>query len=292
MPCCSAGTRSLDLLDLLQKVEPSDRMTHSSEWKNLIKASHNLVWPKIVVTFAYHTQPTTMMTTCIFLFLFATGSVQGFQIPHPGHHHPLYVRYRQEQLDQYHHQSNKNNNRQHTPSVPHLSPDLVTAHGTAFALSEDTDYTYTTNTQNTYAYAYAEEECLIDQYQQQQQQQHRVSMTPLDQVTLSTPISYDEETGMVQTAVRAIVQNPLASLVDNAVVGLSSTLVITTSALHEVAHCLELEWTHHATSSTESLALLSLGHFLHYGREAIRQLAELNESKDEEEEEEKIISNA
>eukprot|EP00977_Amphora_coffeiformis_P023140 scaffold12240_cov170-Amphora_coffeaeformis.AAC.4 len=81
---------------------------------------------------------------------------------------------------------------------------------------------------------------------------------------------------MVQTAVRAIVRNPLAGLVDNAAVGLSSTLVISTSTLHEVARCLELEWTHHATSSTKGLALLSLGHFCHNGREAIRQLAELN----------------
>ena len=43
-------------------------------------------------------------------------------------------------------------------------------------------------------------------------------------------------------------------------------------------HCLELEWTHHAAAgTTEELAILSLGHFLHYGREAIRQLVELHE---------------
>lgn len=58
--------------------------------------------------------------------------------------------------------------------------------------------------------------------------------------------------------------------------------MITTGALHEVVHCLELEWTHHATSSTEGLALLSLGHFLHYGREAIRQIVELHEEESEE----------
>jgi hypothetical protein len=94
--------------------------------------------------------------------------------------------------------------------------------------------------------------------------------------TLSTPISYDEETGMVQTAVRAIVQHPISSIVvDNHVVGLSSTLVIATGALHEIVDCVQLEWTHHATQSTEGLALLSLGHFLHYGRETVRQLVEL-----------------
>jgi hypothetical protein len=97
--------------------------------------------------------------------------------------------------------------------------------------------------------------------------------------TISTPVSYDEETGMVQTAVRAIVQHPLSTLVDNSVVGLSSTFVITTGALHEVMHALELEWTHHATSSTESLAIISLGHFLHYGRETIRQLVEYHDEK-------------
>ncbi|KAG7366518.1 hypothetical protein IV203_029188 [Nitzschia inconspicua] len=93
--------------------------------------------------------------------------------------------------------------------------------------------------------------------------------------TISTPISYDEETGMVQTAVRAIVQHPIANIVaKNHVVGLSSTLVIATGALHEMVDCVQLEWTHHATQSTEGLALLSLGHFLHYGRETVRQLVE------------------
>ena len=103
--------------------------------------------------------------------------------------------------------------------------------------------------------------------------------------TISTPVSYDEETGMVQTAVRAIVDHPLSNIVlDNSMVGLSSTLVLTTGALTEVAHCLELEWTHHATSSTEGMAILSLGHFFHYGREAIRQLVEIHEEEDDDDE--------
>ena len=93
---------------------------------------------------------------------------------------------------------------------------------------------------------------------------------------ISTPISYDEDTGMVQTAVRAIVQHPASTFVaDNHVVGLSSTLVIATGALHEMVDCVQLEWTHHATQSTEGLALLSLGHFLHYGKETVKQLVEL-----------------
>lgn len=98
-------------------------------------------------------------------------------------------------------------------------------------------------------------------------------------ISISTPISYDEETGMVQTAVRAIVTHPISSLVDNTIVGISSTLVLPTGALTEVIHCLELEWTHHATSSTKGLAILSLGHFLHYGREAIRQLVKMHDGE-------------
>jgi hypothetical protein len=105
---------------------------------------------------------------------------------------------------------------------------------------------------------------------------HEERLKVLD-ATISTPISYDEETGMVQTAVRAIIDHPISSMVDNHVVGLSSTIVIATGALHEVVDCVQLEWTHHATQSTEGLALLSLGHFLHYGRETIRQLLEMQE---------------
>ena len=101
---------------------------------------------------------------------------------------------------------------------------------------------------------------------------------------ISTPVSYDEDTGMVQTAVRAIVKHPASSFVaDNHVVGLSSTLVIATGALHEMVDCVQLEWTHHATQSTEGLALLSLGHFLHYGRETVKQLAELQQQETKEE---------
>lgn len=110
-------------------------------------------------------------------------------------------------------------------------------------------------------------------------------MVPIETVdaTIATPVSYDEETGMVQTAVRAIVKHPISSFVDNNMVNLSSTLVMTTGAFHEIVHAVELEWTHHAsTGSTEGLAILSLGHFFHYGREAIRQLIELHDDDDEE----------
>jgi hypothetical protein len=98
--------------------------------------------------------------------------------------------------------------------------------------------------------------------------------------SISTPVSYDEETGMVQTAgtiVRAIVEHPISTTItDNRVVGLSSTLVIAVGAFHEIIDCLELEWTHHATAgTTEGLAILSLGHFFHYGRETLRQLVEM-----------------
>lgn len=103
------------------------------------------------------------------------------------------------------------------------------------------------------------------------------------EITIATPVSYDEETGMVQTAVRAIVQSPFSGVMDNTMVGLSSTLVIATGALHEVMHCVELEWTHHAAAggTTEELAILSLGHFLHYGRETIRQLVEMHDDDED-----------
>mmetsp|Transcript_12519 Transcript_12519/g.30230 ORF Transcript_12519/g.30230 Transcript_12519/m.30230 type:complete len:302 (-) Transcript_12519:98-1003(-) len=120
-------------------------------------------------------------------------------------------------------------------------------------------------------------------------------------VSISTPISYDEETGMVQTAVRAIVEHPSISLIDNNMVGLSSTLVITVGALHEIVDCLEIEWTHvhHVAAAaaaggggaagsmpTEGLAILSLGHFLHYGRETLKQLVEMHQQQGQQEEEE------
>lgn len=118
------------------------------------------------------------------------------------------------------------------------------------------------------------------------------STPQVPEVSISTPVSYDEETGMVQTAVRAIVQSPWRGVVDNTMVGLSSTLVIATGALHEVMHCVELEWTHHAAvgGTTEELAILSLGHFFHYGREAIRQLAEMHEHESDDDDDTPSLS--
>jgi len=176
-----------------------------------------------------------------------------FQIPHAGHHHPIYVRYRQEELNQEH--QHQNPHQGHGP-LAHSAPqsELVKTQSTAMALSEED---YFTN------FAAPTEQAL-------------------QTATICTPVSYDEETGMVQTAVRAIVQHPLSNLVDSSVVGLSSSLVLATGALHEVLHCVELEWTHHASAgSTESLAILSLGHFLHYGREGLRQLKEKHEEEQE-----------
>ena len=184
--------------------------------------------------------------------LLVTGAVS-FQIPHAGHLHPLYVRYRQEALQ---HQQNHGPCSQ-TPSAS----DIMKAQGCAVGVSED----HIANSP-------------LPAVSQSLQQQ---ILLPLEDATICTPVSYDEETGMVQTAVRAVVRHPISTLIDNSMVGLSSTLVITTGALHEVAHCLELEWTHHATSSTEGLAILSLGHFLHYGRETIRQLVEMHDEEDD-----------
>lgn len=181
-----------------------------------------------------------------------------FQIPYAGHHHPLFVRYRQEQLEK---------QRQGPHSQTPCASDIVKTQGCVLDVMEE----------------HYGASSLVESRSATQQR----IVLPLEDATICTPVSYDEETGMVQTAVRAIVRHPISNIVDNAVVGLSSTLVITTGALHEVVHCLELEWTHHATSSTEGLALLSFGHFLHYGREAIRQLVELHEDESEESKDDK-----
>ena len=111
-------------------------------------------------------------------------------------------------------------------------------------------------------------------------------------VSISTPIEYDDQTGMVQTAVRAIVRHPIKDLVDNSVVGLSSTFVVTAGALTEVVHNVGLEISHHATDSTEGLAILSFGHFLHYGREGIKQLVEYHEKTEQQQDDETTTTTA
>lgn len=209
-----------------------------------------------------------MLSLHLFIVAIVASAVPfatAFQIPHACHHHPLYICYRQDQFDQHGHDDGLHS------QVPSPS-DLMKAQGVAVATCEENYYTSRPSLSSSSTL-------------------QPTALIPLEDyapdVSISTHVSYDEETGMVQTAVRAIVQHPISTVVDNHIVGLSSTLVITTGALHEIAHCLELEWTHHATSSTEGLAILSLGHFLHYVREAIRQLVELhdttsNRSEDEE----------
>ena len=190
------------------------------------------------------------------LFLAALlQTAAGFQIPHAGHQHPLYVRYRQEHLDEQSRQQGHVNTRHGPHSQTPCASDIIKTQGSAFAMSEEGFATFDTSGMAISSNAAVEAE-----------------------ISISTPVSYDEETGMVQTAVRAIVRHPVSSLVDNDLVGFSSTMVIATSALTEVAHCIQLEFTHHAaTGSTESLAILSMGHFFHYGREAIKQLIEISE---------------
>lgn len=204
--------------------------------------------PSINVTFfskrisSKHEVPETMMSrllkamVILILMVALPLNVSAFHIPHSRHHHPVYVQYRNEQLGLHFVESDMS-------TMSHSSPRRSQSNNPADQL------------------VYYMEISLEDG-------------TPLE-ASISTPISYDEETGMVQTAVRAIVQHPIANLVDNHIVGLSSTLVISLGAVHEFVDCMELTWAHHATSSTEGLALLSLGHFLHYGREAIKQLMEL-----------------
>jgi hypothetical protein len=244
----------------------------------------------------------------------AGGMVQAFQIPHTRHYHPIYVQYRLEKLEQqegkqhqlqeqqqsYYKNGPNNGNRSRGGRSSYFSSHLVEARGTAAAIGEvDSSYrtagqqqqgsSTTSKIHNAVQRAKSSAPFFFQQpqqhqeQQQQQQQQHMLMIPPEDAaVSIATPISYDEETGMVQTAVRAIVQHPVATMVDSHLVGLSSTLVISLGAMHELVDCVEMEWAHHATSSTEGLAILSLGHFLHYGRETIRQLVEMsNEEEDD-----------
>ena len=177
----------------------------------------------------------------VYLLIARISSSAAFHIPHTRHHHPIYIRYRQEQLEQ------------------------------DFILERPTDVK---TKESTHA-SFSNKDSAV-----QPPMPHSWNIV---NATICTPISYDDETGMVQTAVRAIIEHPFSNIVaENHVVGLSSTLVIATGALHEMVDCAQLEWTHHATQSTEGLALLSLGHFLHYGRETVKQLAELHQKKQSE----------
>jgi hypothetical protein len=179
------------------------------------------------------------------------STAMAFQIPH--HHHPIYVQYFKEKLEK---------ETKRPANAP--SSDALEARGTACALMEQ-DYVYSGDSMPSSQLTYNDN-----------------TFVPIV-ATVSTPISYDEDTGMVQTAVRAIVKHPIVSFVDHQVVGLSSTLVISIGAVHEMVDCIEMEWAHHATSSTEGLLILSLGHALHYGRETLRQLVEMDETKESEE---------
>lgn len=189
----------------------------------------------------------------------------GFHVPHAGHQNPLYVRFRQEHLEQ-HPKGSQSNARQGPHSQVPCASDIVKTQGSVIAVSGEQDPmlgTTSLDSLSTLDNAFA---------------------TGVADSTISTPVSYDEETGMVQTAVRAIVRHPMSSLVDNDLVGISSTFVLVTGAFTEVAHCVQLEVTHQAAAaggSTESLAILSMGHFFHYGREAIKQLMELSEETNE-----------
>mmetsp|Transcript_75889 Transcript_75889/g.209838 ORF Transcript_75889/g.209838 Transcript_75889/m.209838 type:complete len:207 (-) Transcript_75889:644-1264(-) len=190
-------------------------------------------------------------TTVSILMLISQLSIaMAFQIPHQ-HHHPIYVQYYKAKLEK---------ESQRPGEAP--SSDVIEARGSALAIGEQ-DYVYSGDVMPS----------------SQQLSYNDQAFVPIE-AEISTPISYDEDTGMVQTAVRAIVKHPIVSFVDHQVVGLSSTLVISLGAVHEMVDCLEMEWAHHATSSTEGLLILSLGHALHYGRETIRQLVEMDATKE------------
>ena len=128
-----------------------------------------------------------MFALSLFLLLVVvilTEATMAFQIPHAGHHHPLYIRYRQEQFEQ-------SSNKGPLSQVPSTS-DLVRTQGSAVAISEE-DYT---RMDSPYSYT-------------NPSSSPRMRQQPATaEVTIATPVSYDEETGMVQTAVRAIVQHP------------------------------------------------------------------------------------
>ena len=217
---------------------------------------------------------TILITMSILLGAAAAGVVaDAFQVHPHLHHHPAYIKHAyggggniQEEEKQLHRTivvANEQHRQHHHHHDHHFVEEVTT------------------------------EENTPRHHHHQQQQQQQLSMS------ISTPVSYDEETGMVQTAVRAIVDHPFVvnnMIKDNAVVGLSSSFVITVGALHEIIDCLEIEWAHlshhvaaaaasaSAASSggnglpTEGLVILSLGHFLHYGRETLKQLVEISSS--------------
>jgi hypothetical protein len=190
-------------------------------------------------------------TVGILILISQLSRAMAFQIPH--HHHPIYVQYYKEKLEK---------ETRRPGGAP--SSDALEVRSSASAIMEH-DYVYSGDTMPSSRLSYNDNAFL-----------------PIE-AFIETPISYDEDTGMVQTAVRAIVRHPIVSFVDHQVVGLSSTLVISLGAVHEIVDCVEMEWAHHATSSTEGLLILSLGHALHYGRETIRQLMEMDATKEHEE---------
>ena len=212
-----------------------------------------------------------------------SGVVEAFQQT-PFHHHPVYVRYRLEHLEHHSSSSSSSKQQQHQQqeqhdnsnealetsvstrtNYPHLQVDLQFTPSTPIAYDDETGMAMVP---------------AVRDHPDEEQTPAVLTHNNDNNQILSTPISYDKNTGMVQTAVRAIVQHPLLkqSVVNNAALSVSSTLVISLGAMHEFVDCLELEWAHHATSSTEGLALLSLGHFFHYGRETVKQLVEYHES--------------
>lgn len=220
-------------------------------------------------------------------------SSMGFHIPHANHQHPLYIQYYlkerlldKNEIDKKHpaaecclEQAREDSSRASAKGASVMNQEYIVWN------DNHNNRNHKSNTISRSLSLFRRSRSEDDSEQQQLPNTSAATMIPttlLVDATISTPISYDAETGMVQTAVRAIVQNPMVTnFVQHQVVAVSSTLVISLGALHELVDCLELELAHHATSSTEGLAILSLGHALHYGRETLRQLLEMDHGVEE-----------
>ncbi|GAB5358673.1 hypothetical protein AAMO2058_000478500 [Amorphochlora amoebiformis] len=83
---------------------------------------------------------------------------------------------------------------------------------------------------------------------------------------------------VVRVTLKAIAYNRLSSIVDNPYLGLVSASVICVGALYEALEALSEEG---INKSAIGLAILALGHFMHYFRELLREIIELDEAFDQ-----------
>mmetsp|Transcript_4987 Transcript_4987/g.19947 ORF Transcript_4987/g.19947 Transcript_4987/m.19947 type:complete len:175 (-) Transcript_4987:187-711(-) len=78
---------------------------------------------------------------------------------------------------------------------------------------------------------------------------------------------------MLRVTVKAIAYNKVTSFIDNPIIGIGSSLLIAAGALWEA-----FEVSEEFSASAAGIAVLSIGHALHYFREFLRELIELDEA--------------